>query len=465
MTLARELADRIHAIAYDHLTPTVLEWTRAAFVDTIAVTLAGITTDTAQIPLRVAGIAASAGPCLVFGTDKRTSALDASFVNGVASHALDYDDVSGLMGGHPSVPLVAPLLALAEQFGTSGRDVALAYVVGFETECRIARGVHFHHYDKGWHPTATLGIFGTVAGAARLLRFTPDQTAMALGLAASFASGLKANFGTMTKPLHVGHCARNGLLAVLLVREGFTANPGALEHKQGFLEVFNGAGTYDIAKILADWGAPFMIETGEPGLKPYPCCGSTHGAIDRALDLARRYHPAPDAIAGIEVLTHARRLPHTDNPDPRTPLGAKFSMQYAVARALVDGEIRLEQFEDTAHLDPRVRAVMPRVTVRAHPDMPDDSPHQWGAEVIVTLTTGERLASRIDDYPRRGPGGDPMCREELWAKFNDCASRALPRPQVAPLFALLEKLDALPDLTELSRLLERHQRPLAGAAE
>jgi 2-methylcitrate dehydratase PrpD len=465
MTLAHDLAERVHHIRYEDLTPTVLEWTRAAFVDTIAVTLAGINTDTAQIPLRVAGIAGAAGPCLIFGTDRRTSALDASFVNGVASHALDYDDVSGALGGHPSVPLVAPLIALAEQLGTSGRKVALAYVVGFETECRIARGVHFHHYDKGWHPTATLGIFGTVAGAARLLDLTPDQTATAIGLAASFASGLKANFGTMTKPLHVGQCSRNGLLAALLVREGFTANPGALEHKQGFLEVFNGPGTYSIERMLDGWGAPFMIEVGEPGLKPYPCCGSTHGAIDRALDLARRYHPTPETIASIEVLAHARRLPHTDNPDPRTPLGAKFSMQYAVTRALVDGEVRLEHFEGTAHLDPQVRAVMPRVTVRAHPEMADDSPHQWGAEVVVTLAGGERLASRIDDYPRRGPGGDPMRREELWAKFENCAGLALPRAQVAPLFALLEKLDALPNLAEVSGLMECRKRPVAGAAE
>lgn len=465
MALAHDLAERIHRIDYAQLPPVVLDWTRAAFVDTIAVTLAGINTDTAQIPLWVAGIAGAAGPCLIFGTDRRTSALDASFVNGVASHALDYDDVSGALGGHPSVPLVAPLLALAEQLGASGRDVALAYVVGFETECRFARGVHFHHYDKGWHPTATLGIFGTVAGAARLLGFAPEQTATAIGLAASFASGLKANFGTMTKPLHVGHCARNGLLAALLVQQGFTANPGALEHKQGFLKVFNGDGTYDAARMLGDWGAPFMIEVGEPGLKPYPCCGSTHGAIDRALDLVRRYHPAPDAIAGVEVMAHARRLPHTDNPDPRTPLGAKFSMQYAVARALVDGEVRLEHFEGTAPFDPRVRALLPRVTVRPHPEMADESPYQWGAEVVVTLTSGERLASRIDDYPRRGPGGDPMRREELWAKFEDCASRALPRAQVAPLFALLEKIDALPDLREVSRLLEVRRQPVAGAAE
>ena len=126
----------------------------------------------------------------------------------------------------------------------------LAYVAGFETECRIARGVHHHHYDKGWHPTATLGIFGTVAGAARLLRLSVDQTAIALGMGASFAAGLKANFGTMTKPLHVGHAVRDGVFAALMAQQGFTANPGAFEHRQGFLDVFNGPGTYDTARML-----------------------------------------------------------------------------------------------------------------------------------------------------------------------------------------------------------------------
>ena len=207
--------------------------------------------------------------------------------------------------------------------------------------------MHFHHYDKGWHPTATIGIFGTVAAAARLLRFTPDQTAMALGLAASFASGLKANFGTMTKPLHVGHATRNGLFAALMVKGGFTANPAALEAKQGFLDVFNGPGTYDVDRMLADWYAPLEVEGGgEPGLKPYPCCGSTHASINRMIHLARTHNVTPERVEKIEVLPHARRLPHTNNPDPRTPLGAKFSVQYVVARALADRAVRLEHFED-----------------------------------------------------------------------------------------------------------------------
>jgi len=283
-TLAESIAERIHRLRHEDLTPASLEWTRAAFIDTIGVALAGIVEDGPRILMTVPGVATSQGPSLIYATATRTSVLDAALVNGTAAHALDYDDVSGALGGHPSVMLIPPMLALAEQVGASGRDLALAYVVGYETACRIARGVHFHHYDKGWHPTATLGIFGTAAAAARLLRFAPEQTAMALGLAASLAAGLKANFGTMTKPLHVGHSVRNGLFAALMVKQGFTANPAALDAKQGFLDVFNGPGTYDTQRMLADWYAPLEVDGGgEPGLKPYPCCGSTHASIARMI--------------------------------------------------------------------------------------------------------------------------------------------------------------------------------------
>jgi len=466
MSLAHAIAERIHRLRYEDLTPTALEWTRAAFIDTVGVTLAGMVEDGPRILMTVPGIAAAPGPSLIFATDRRTSALDAALVNGVASHALDYDDVAGALGGHPSVPLIPAMLALGEQIGCTGRDLALAYVVGFETECRIGRGVHYHHYDKGWHPTATLGIFGTVAAAARLLRLTPDQTAVALGLAASLAAGLKANFGTMTKPLHVGHTARNGLFAALMVQQGFTANPAALEHRQGFLDVFNGRGNYDTDRILADWYAPLEVEGGEPGLKPYPCCGSTHASINRMIHLARTHDLKPEQVARIEIMPHARRLPHTDNPDPRTPLAAKFSMQYAVARALVDRAVRLEHFEGRAHFDPVVRGLMACTEARPHPDMPDASPLQWGAEVVVTTRDGQRLASRLDDFERRGPGGLPMSTAELWEKFEDCAKRALPRGNIAPLFDALGNIEALDGVADLTMLLERraNERPAAAAA-
>jgi len=463
MTLATEFARRIHALRFDDITSTALEWTRSAFIDTIGTTLAGIGEEGPRILMRLPGMI-SPGRCLIFGTEHRTGPLDATLINGTASHALDYDDVSGVLGGHPSVMLVSPLLALGEMVECTGQDIVLAYVVGYETACRIARGVHFHHYDKGWHPTATIGIFATVAATARLLRLTQEQTAIALCLAASLASGLKANFGTMTKPLHVGHSARNGLFATLAARDGFTANQDAFEHRQGFLSVFNGAGTFNTAKMLEDWYSPLQCEgAGAPGLKPYPCCGSTHAAIDRAIELALAHDLKAELVTKLEILPHRRRLPHTDNPDPQSPLAAKFSMQYCVARALADRSVLLSHFEGDAPFDPAVRALMARTEARAHPDMSDDAPQQWGAEVVVTTTDGRRFASRQDDFERLGPGARPMPQAQLWEKFSDCAQRALAGPQIAPLFDQLGQIDKLKTLNELTKLLEARKASAQAA--
>ena len=459
MTLAREIATRIHAFQPDDLSPLALEWTTQAFVDTIACTLAGMAEDAPHIVMSIPGTGTAEGPASIWASERKTSVLDAALINGTASHALDYDDVSGVMGGHPSAMLVPSMIALGESLGSSGRDLAVAYVVGYETECRIARGVHFHHYDKGWHPTATIGIFGTVAGAARLLGLSVDQTAVALAMAASFAAGLKANFGTMTKPLHVGHASRDGLFAAYMARAGFTANAGAFEHKQGFLDVFNGPGTYDGARMLGEWYAPPECEgPGEPGLKPYACCGSTHASVNRAILLAKTHDIRPDDIVSVEVMPHMRRLPHTNNPGPRSPLEAKFSIQYCVARALTDRAVKLDHFENGAEGDPAIAALMARIRAIPHPGMPAGSPYQWGAEVVVHTRNGHRLASRVDEYDRCGPGGQMMTREELWTKFSDCAARALPASAIAPLFARLEALIDLPRTADLTALMHHPAR-------
>ena len=454
MPIATQLAERIHALRFEDLTPVSREWVGTAFIDTVGVTFAGIVEEGPRILMRMPGMDAP-GPCAVIGTDRRIGPLDATLINGTASHALDYDDMVGSLAGHPSAMLVPPLLALGEYLGSSGRDLALAYVVGFETACRIGRGVHHHHYDKGWHPTATLGIFGTVAAAARLLNLTVDQTAAALGLAASLACGLKSNFGTMTKSLHVGHGTRSGLFAALMVREGFTANPATFEHKQGFLDVFNGPGTYDTSRMLGDWYAPFECDgAADTGLKPYPCCGSTHSTIECVIEMAKQHDLNPEQVAKLEVMPHRRRLPHTDNPDPLTPLAAKFSQQYCAARALVSRSAKLEHFEGDAPFDPVVRALLQRTTARPHPEWADDAPLQWGVEVVVTMKDGRRLVSRVDDYKRFGPGSRTMPREAMWEKFEDCAKRSLPRTQIAPLFEQLEQIDRVENLTEVTRLMQ-----------
>ncbi len=461
-TLIQRLAERIHGFGPAQMTPLAVSLARTAIIDTLAVTLAGSQEPCAAILLQTPGVAEAPGPCTIFGTSRKTSALDAVFINGTASHALDYDDFSQPMGGHQSVPLVAPLMAVAEQRQLSGARLIQAYVVGIETEIRLARAVNFYHYDKGWHPTATLGVFGAAAAVSHLIGLDADRTAVALAIAASLASGVKANFGTMVKPLHVGQSVRNGLLAVLLAEGGYDANPMALEHPQGFLNAFNGVGNYDAALVLQDWANPLEVTGKAMGLKQFPCCGSTHPAIAMMLALRAQEGIRAADVASIEIMPHARRLPHTDNPNPRTPLQAKFSVQYVVARALLDGAVRLVHFEGEAHLNPEIQALLRITTARPHPDMANDGAEQFGAEVRVTLKDGRVISRRVDMLVGRGVD-NPMSADEMWEKFYDCGRRALSRHDLLPLFERLETLEKIKDIRELTRLLASRSIPGAAA--
>lgn len=279
-----ELAERLHRITFNSLPRDAIETATEAILDTVGVTLAGSNEPASKAVAAALG-AAQGGSATLFGLAATGTPLDAALINGTASHALDFDDCSNTLGGHPSAPIVPALWALAEQVGAGGKAFIAAYVAGFEVETRIGRAVNFHHYEKGWHPTSTLGTFGAAAACSHLLGLDTRKTAAALALAASMASGLKANFGTMTKPYHVGHCSRNGLLAALLAREGMSANSNALTHPQGFFEVFNGAGTYAPERVLQNFADPLDIVEVGVAIKRHPCCASTHPAIDALLAL------------------------------------------------------------------------------------------------------------------------------------------------------------------------------------
>ena len=466
MHLADELSRRPAALRFEDLPPQAVHWAKVGILDTIGVTVAGSMEPAARILARV--VAPAAGASVVFGSADRTSALDAALINGTAAHALDFDDCNNTLGGHPSAPILPALFALADERPTDGRAFITAYVAGFETECKLALGVNFHHYTKGWHATATLGVHGAAAAACHLMGLDARRTATSLAIASSLASGIKANFGTMTKPLHVGHCARNGLFAALLAERDFTANAGAFEHDQGFLDVFNGPGTYDVARILAHWGAPFDIV--EPGIaiKQYPCCASTHPALDVMLDLVRRNNVAPEQVARIDCWTHARRLEHTNRPDPQTGLEAKFSVQYCLARALTDRAIRVEHFEDDAVRDPAVRAILPRVDAAAYTTAQFPADNHFGAEVKVTTVDGKVFAGRVDEALGR-TSANPLPTARLREKFENCIGRALPRSRAKALADTVERLDTLADVRTLSALLSakagRDRKTYSGDAE
>ena len=452
--IALTLAVRLAEIDGSRISPSALRMAVSAIVDTIGVALGGAAEPAVAILQRtLSDDHLPSGPALLLGGSRRTGGLDAALINGTAAHALDYDDMASAMGGHPSVPLVPVVFALGEALGSSGREVVEAYVVGFEAECRLGRVVHPHHYDKGWHPTSTLGVFGAAAAAARLLRLGVADTAMALSIAASMASGVKANFGTMTKPLHVGLCAKSGLLAAKLVANGFTGETLAFEHKQGFFAAYDGLENVHVERLFDHWGETLEIEQERFGLKQFPCCGSTHPAIRAMLDIVAVHAVAARDVESIEITAHRRRLPHTDNPHPTSPLGAKFSVQYAAVRALLDGAPRLDHFEGNAFAEPDVRRLLACTTVKSFPVAIEEG-LDMAADVSVTTRDGRVLVGRAESALGRGPR-NPMTEAEMWSKFSDCASRVLPSDQAAAAFAALNLIADADRITDITRLLER----------
>jgi 2-methylcitrate dehydratase PrpD len=262
------------------------------------------------------------------------------------------------------------------------------------------------------------------------------------------ASGIKANFGTMTKPFHVGHAARNGLFAALLAEEGMTANHGALEHKQGFFAVFNGEGNFDADRILAEWAKPFDL--ADPGIafKRHPCCGSTHPAADAMLDLRATHTLAPERVERIESWTHPRRLQHTNRPDPQSGLDGKFSVQYVLARALMHGIVSLEHFSDAAVRDDDARALMAKVNAQPDDSLGRSADDHFYARVQVTTASGETH----EHFVERPLGRDrdhPLPEGTLEAKFRDCARRALDEASTEEVLRLCGTLDELADVGDV----------------
>jgi 2-methylcitrate dehydratase PrpD len=211
----------------------------------------------------------------------------------------------------------------------------------------MARIVNFHHYEKGWHPTATLGTFGVAAAAGRLLGLTAAQNANALGLATSFASGIKQNFATMAKPIQVGHAAQKGLMAALLAAEGATASLQVFEGKQGFFAVYDGLENVAAGPIEGLGESWELVESGLM-FKKYACCGSTHPVIDAAIELAIRDDIKPEDVETIRVAINPRRIPHVNRPVVADALAAKFSLQYTAAAALADRALGLRHFSEAA---------------------------------------------------------------------------------------------------------------------
>jgi 2-methylcitrate dehydratase PrpD len=450
MGATARIAEFVAKNRWEELPQEAIAQAKRAILDTIGVTLAGSMEPPARIIQKIAEAEGGAPLATVLGTRIRTGTVWAALANGTAGHALDFDDTNFAMMGHPSVPVLAAALAAGELALADGRALLHAFLLGFEVEATLGEVVNPAQYQRGFHATGTLGALGAAAASAKLLDLDPSQARHALAIAASQASGLKENFGTMTKPFHAGHAARSGLLSALLARDGFTASEIALEGPQGYLRVL-GTQTDDPTPALARLGAPWKILTSGVAVKPYPSCACTHSIIEALLELREAHRLRPEAVQEITVGV-ASMVPNIlIHHDPRTGLEGKFSAEFCAAAALVDGRVGIATFTDERTADPSIRAAMGKVRMVVDPTVPTDLERHVWTRVTAKLADGRTL----DIPPRevRGHPGVPLSREALRQKFEECAAVALTRDRVESVGEILEVLEDCPDLRSLTAIL------------
>jgi len=411
---------------------------RAAFIDTIAVILAG---RDAQ-GVAEAGKAAlmwGSGACRTIG-GARLPAPSAALVNGTAAHALDYDDVLDPSLSHPSAPLVPALLALGEELGASGADCLDAYLVGFEVQARLGEAMNVVHYQRGWHTTLSIGALGTAAACARLMRLDADGMQMAISLATSMAGGSKRQFGSTAKPLHAGLAARNGIVAAQLAASGMRGIDEPLEGRWGYLDMMAGETAPGLAGPLAKLGRPPAMEEHGVWLKFYPCCASTHRPVDALRSLSLR----PDDVVGIDAYVSEVAAANLRYRVPASPSEARFSLPYCLAVTLADGAPRIDHFTAAAIGRADLLPLMERVTMHIAPELRADKMSGGGAErAWIEVRLADGTTSRAAVRAPRGHPRAPLTAEELRDKFIACAGDALTPAQADSALAMLADLESL----------------------
>lgn len=413
-----------------------------AILDCIAVTFAGLQHEVGREIISFVKDLGGRPTCTILGDGYQTSAPWAAYANGTLAHAIDYDDVNLHVGGHPTAPVFPAVLAAGEKVKASGKDILLAFILGVEVECKIGLAISKVHFNLGWHPTATLGTFGAAAACCKVTKLSKDQTLMALGMAGSQSSALKQNFGTMTKPLHVGQAAKNGVLAALLASRGWTADREILEGHFGFCNLFAGRGSYDLRDMTENLGRPFDVIQPGIQLKRYPCCASTHPSLDAIFKLLQEHSFRPEEVESVECEVDPNRLHVLVHPNPQTGLEGKFSLEYCLATAILRGRVSLGDFTDEQVENPQIRSFLPRIKTKQNSALPP-----WSVRLRAKLRDGRIL----EQEGGRSPGITDW--DELAAKYRDCLGAILPAELIQHSFQMIQDLEKIKDISELIKVL------------
>ncbi|OWV97286.1 protein involved in propionate catabolism [Rhizobium sp. R72] len=414
---------------------------RTAIIDFLACTIAGSRDRMTDLLAEAVG-AKLPGEAILVGGARRTDPLVAAVVNGYAGHVLDYDDVHASVRGHPTTVIIPALLALAAEREFSAETLVASYVVGLEAMARLGLSIGSKHYENGFHATATLGTIGAAAAICHLMGVSVQETAVALGLAATHSSGLRLQFGFDAKPYHAGMASRSGLLSARLAAAGFGGAPDFLDNPIGFHLAYS-FGAVRLQAVTENWGAPWQIVAPGLTLKAYPCCTASHPVASLGIELSRE-GLAADTIETITFTYPPGADAALVVSKPTNGIEARFSPEYVFAAALIDGALRLDHFDDRP-VEPRLMALAGRASRRhdnSAPRMSSD-PKTRFVVLDVALRDGSTLTRRFDGLPGVI---DPT------TKFRDATAG---HPAFADIPSLVRTMSSRADLRRLLALLNQ----------
>jgi 2-methylcitrate dehydratase PrpD len=455
----RIIADFVVNTGYGNLPDNAIQIARMSIIDGIGTCIAGAESSAGRIITDYVSERAGRPEATVITKGLKASAPEATLANGTMMHALDYDDCSEGFLGHPTTVILPAVLALGEWLGISGGEALLSYILGYEVCNKIGSGMGSTYYETGWHSTATIGALAAAIAATKVLKLDVQQTGMAIGIAASLAGGLRQNFGTMTKPLHAGNAARNGVFAALLAQKGFTADQEILESPFGYARVFSGTAKADLQKMTSNLGTPFEIVSSPPMIKLYPSCRGTAGCIDAILYLVGQHDIDADDVAEVECRTSSHTPQVLIHSHPQTALEGKFSLQYCMAIAIADKEVGLNQFTDNKVQDAKIQKLINKVRYAHPPEMGSASADSMRGrvEVVVRLKNGTEFSRLVE--VARGDPENPLTQEEVESKFLDCAQVVFSRQDAR---RCLDEILTLEHIKDISALMKFLSSPAGG---
>ena len=440
----------------------VVERACKAAVDAFAAILAGATSEVAPPLFRYVGRAGGEGKAVVLGTAVTTTPELAALVNGTFGAALEYDDVFSAMPGHPAAVIVPALCAELAGGHVDGARFLEAFAVGYEVGAKIALGIGPGHYQRGFHATGTLAMFSALGALAKLRRMSVAEIRTAIGIASSTSAGIQCNFGTMMKPFHSGWAARCAIAAADLAQLGYTASLDALEDTNGGFISTYGTPDSDPQKALATLANPWSLVDPGFALKKFPSCFAGHRAMDGILTLRRELGLTAENVEHVTCRI-APGIPRVMRyADPKTGLEAKFSIEYALAAGVLDGQSTLWSFTDEAVRRPTVRAVLEKVKVieddRCFGDDPAERKKSIGTRGYYEVEAGTRGGATANVRVDKAPGHPlrELSWDDLRAKFIDCARTAGVSADAASLY---ESLRGLRDCADVAALVDRMRNP------